>query len=202
MKSVLFSSFAASALLLGAGCSSPSVQYKDATEAHSYSRNFTAYDYQQAAAAMVDSMLSNPNFLANLAEQFEGKRPVISVKPISNQTYQMGLNLDSLNDSIRTRVINSGRFRMVGNRAAVEKELFDDEESVLTNKNQVKGFGNASVADYVLSGTLVEMRDGDSRTKESYYKLTMQLDNKVTGETDWIAEKEIRKETRRRSVGF
>lgn len=204
MKSSTAFSLLSSALLaaLFSGCATPPVTYQDPTEARTYSRNFTAYDYQQAATAMVDSMLSNPNFLANLAEQFEGKRPVISVKPIKNQTYTMGMNLDALNDSIRTRIINSGKFRMIGNRSAVKQELFDDEEDVLTNKSQTKGFGNASVADYILSGTLVELRDGNDKVKENYYKLTMQLDNKVTGETDWIAEKEIRKESRRKSVSF
>jgi hypothetical protein len=46
------------------------------------------------------------------------------------------------------------------------------------------------------------MREGDSWSKESYYKLTMQLVNKKTGKIDWADEQEIRKESKRPVFGM
>ena len=105
---------AALTVLLATGCST-TVGYRDAGEATTMSRNFSRADLQQSVMAMVDSMLANPVLQRKLGQQFPNRYPTISIPPgaLKNETYQMGLNLASLTDSIRTKLINSGVFEFV-----------------------------------------------------------------------------------------
>lgn len=183
-------------LLLVAGCvaSSRSV-YRDPGEVRAPSTDMSSYDLQQCAAAMVDSMLSNPSLDRKLARQFPGETPTVSVLPIRNETYQPGLNLNSMMDSIRTRLIQSDKFEFVDRTedARVAAELVLDQDSPLTDESRAVGFKTQAVAHYLLTGRLVEIVDPDRRQREVYYKLTLQLLNKRSGKVDWIDEKEIRK---------
>lgn len=187
-------------LALAAGCATPP-HYEDSTEAHTYSRNFTAYDFQTSAQEMVDQMLASPILAANLAA-FQGGRAMIQIYPIQNQTYQMDLNLDTLNNMIRMRVLNSGKFRFAANAGTMQHAVGSDLSNPLANPGQITAPGSHNVADYVLSGSLAEMRDAGGRTRESYYVLSMTLENKHTGEVDWAGEKTIRKESKRAGIGW
>lgn len=191
-------------LAIAAGCAThPS--YRDATEVRTLSRNFTHSDYEQTASAMIESLKSNPNFLANINEfkaAHSGERPKIVVSGIENRTRQMTLQLDVINDTIRTGIINTGLFRFVGNEKKVIKRKFDEENGVLVAPGASTGFSNQTGADYLLSGSLTELNDEGGRTKENVYILNMQLDNLATGETEWIDRKQIRKESKRAGLGW
>ena len=191
-------------LAIAAGCATPP-SYRDATEVRTYSRNFTHSDYEQTASAMIESLKSNPNFLANINEfkaAHGGQRPKIAVSGIENRTRQMTLQLDVINDTIRTGIINTGLFRFVGNEKKIICRKFGEENGVLVAPGASSGFSNQTGADYLLSGSLTELDDAGGRTRENVYILNMQLDNLVTGETEWIDRKQIRKESKRAGIGW
>lgn len=196
---------AAAAAVFASGCAT-TVSYQDPGKASSMTRSFARADLQQNVIAMVDSMLSNPGLQRKLGMQFPGRIPTISIpaKAIKNETYQMGLNLESLSDSIRTKLINSGMFEFVDTTAdsMVTAEMMRDHDSALVDPNQTVAFGQQGTADYILYGALSEMQEAGGRTTESYYKLTMQLLNKRTGKLDWADEKEIVKQSRRAGFGM
>ena len=195
---------AATATAVFIGCATPP-SYRDAGEVRTLSRNFTHSDYEQTANAMIDSLKSNPNFLANLKE-FQaanpGQRPKIAITPIENHTRQMTLKLDVINDTIRTGILNTGLFRFVGNENKVAQRKFKEENGVLVAPGASSGFSNQTGANYLLSGTLTELDDEGGRTKENVYILSMQLDNLVSGETEWAERKSIRKESKRAGLGW
>lgn len=194
---------AALSALLGTGCST-TVGYRDAGEATTLTRDFSRADLQQSVMSMVDSMLANPVLQRKLGQQFPDRYPTISIPPgaLKNETYQMGLNLASLTDSIRTKLINSGVFEFVDVQADAMLQNEMQRDMVMGASSDVIETGQQAVADYILYGTLTEMRESAGRTKESYYKLTMQLVNKKTGRMDWADEKEIRKQSQRPVFGL
>lgn len=205
-KKKLFSAMGAAlaAAFVTTGCATSSVGYRDAGETRTLTRNFSRSDLQMSVMTMVDSMLGSPGLQRKLAMQFPNKIPTISIPPgaLKNETYQMGLDLVSLTDSIRTKLINSGVFEFVD---VLSDSLLQNEmqrDMVMGAGSDVIETGQQAVADYILYGRLSEMREGDSWSKESYYKLTMQLVNKKTGKIDWADEQEIRKESRRPVFGM
>ena len=193
-----------SAIVLVCGCvSTIDSPYRDPGEPRGVGTEFTAYDFQQSAIAMVDSMLSSSVLDEKIKRQFNGSRPIVKVMPVANRTYRI-FDLSGLSQGVETRLLNSGRFDFVDRNA--EKMLIDekthDDDSVLTGGNEATDFGNHARADYLLSGELIEVRDAYGKTRESYYKLTMKLLNKKTGMIDWSGEKEIRKVATRPTVGW
>lgn len=204
MKKNIFRIFAAGfAVALLSGCAT-TVGYRDAGEASTMTTQFSRADIQQNIMAMVDSMLTSPGLDRKLSQQFAGKTPTISVTHIRNETYQMGLNLTAMTDSIRTKLINSGKFDFIDTSSDEEMmaEMMRDHNSALTDQSQTVAFGQQASADYILNGTLVEMQESAGRTKESYYKLNMNLINKRTGKIDWADEKEIRKARTKAAFGL
>lgn len=192
------------ALAVMAGCATRPT-YRDASEARTYSTNFTAYDYEQSARAMLSSLKSNPNLAANVqdfAARHQGMRPKIAVSPIENRTRQMGLQLDVINDTIKTEIINTGLFRFVGNEAKIIDRKFTEANGVLVAPGASSGFSNQTGADYVLSASLTQLDDQGGRTREKVYILAMQLDDLVSGETIWMARDPIRKVSQRAGFGW
>lgn len=187
------------------GCASSSESpYRDPSEVRGSGTEFTSYDFQQSAIAMVDSMLSNAELEKCIKSQFaDGRLPVIAVMPIENRTYKI-FELRSMSKSIESKLVASGKFRFVDRDAEklLLAEMIHDTESALTGDAGATDFGNHFRADYLLSGELNEIRDTYGETRESYYKLTMKLINKKTGSIDWSGEKEIRKVSTRPVVGW
>lgn len=168
------------AFALSTGCVTSDSPYRPPDEPRGETIRITSYDLQQCAVAVIDSMLANRNLDQRLREQFPGfpkKRPVIVVEleNMRNSTLQMGLRLDSMMDTIRSRLVNSSKFDFV--------EYGGD-------------------ADYTLEGSLVEDRIVTKHGTDCYYKLSMRLLNRRTDKFDWSGEKELRKVTKRPLVGM
>lgn len=204
MKQLIVASALVSMCLL-TGCQT-TVSYQDPSSiTKPLSTNFTAQDFQQCAAALTDSMLSNPGLIAKLAKQFGDDIPTISIGKISNKTYAMGLGDKfgpMINDAISETLINSGKFNFIADRAEIARELQEEENDVTVDPSKTLSYGTGAVSDYVITGNLVEMREEQGRVKDVYYKLTLQLNNKRTGLIEWKSSKDIRKVRSRAAVSF
>lgn len=204
MNSTISLGLAIFASVLVCGCSTTvESPYRDPTAVRGSTTDFSSYDLQQCAVAIVDSMLANPNLDQRLKDQFPIDRPVVSVMPVENKTYRI-LDLRPMTDTIQSRLVNSGKFDFIERDAEnlMISELVHDAESPLVADGANPGFKAQVAANYLLTGALVEIREGDGRTRESYYKLTMKLLNKHTGRVDWSGEKELRKVGRRAKMGM
>ena len=197
--------FAALCIALMSGCQSH-LGYADPQEARILSTHIGAYDFQQHAVTMVDSLLSNPVLNRKIREQFpDGKRPIISVQPLINDTRQLNLKLDAITNSISTRLINSDKFEFMNLPANNEVfvQIISDITSGIGNeerKNQLVGMQERP--DYILVGQLQEISESNDRVKDSFYKLTMRLVNLQTFKFDWAEENDIRKVQTRARFGY
>ena len=182
-KFFLLPAAALAAALLVSGCAT-TIDYGDPTSAKPLSTDFGSSDLQQIATAMVDSMLATAPLPA------DGRRPVLIVDPVKNKTMQH-IDTESITDTIRTRLIRSGRFTFQDRttEASLQQELAYQQQAAA---NPVQ-FGQQVAAEYMLTSNLSEIEQKFGRVTDVYYKFTLSLRNLRTGTLDWADEKEIRK---------
>lgn len=185
MKSAKFllPAAALAAALFVSGCAT-TIDYGDPTSAKPLSTEFGSSDLQQIATAMVDSMLATAPLPA------DGSRPVLIIDPVKNKTMQH-IDTESITDSIRTRLIRSGRFTFQDRttEASLQQEIAYQQGAAA---NPVQ-FGQQVAAEYMLTANLSEIEQKFGRVTDVYYKFTLNLRNLRTGTLDWADEKEIRK---------
>ena len=173
-----------------ASCSSPTVKYGDPTSAKPISTDFGSNDLQQTANSMVNSMLTFPP----VVELTRNRRPIIEVSKVNNKTMQH-IDTQSLTDSIRTKLLRSGKFRFTDRSSDKQtiSEIRDQQESGLNDQNTVTQFGQQYSAEFILVSNLSEIKQRDRNVIDVYYKFTMSLKNLKTGILEWSDEQEIRK---------
>ena len=205
IHSLINAALAVVAITLISGCQSQ-LGYANPQEARIISTNVGAYDLQQHAVTMVDSLLSNPVLNRKLREQFpDGKRPVISVQPLINDTRQLNLKLDAITNSISTRLINSDKFEFMdlpANNEVYVQIISDITSGIGNDARKAQLIGMQDRPDYILVGQLQEISESNDRVKDSFYKLTMRLVNLQTFKFDWAEENDIRKVQTRARFGY
>ncbi len=179
-------------LVLSAGCGS--TQYGDASNVPVYDTDFGATDLQQIAAKMTTSLLTFPPIVQITDE----RRPVIMVERVKNKTTQH-IDTESITDSIRTKLIRSGKFRFLDKSTDSQTiaEIKRQQDQGLTQQSQAAQFGTQEAAEFILTANLTEIKQKkdefwNKRTSE-YYKFTMNLKNLKSGILEWADEKEISK---------
>lgn len=205
IHSLINAALAVATITLISGCQSQ-LGYANPQEARIISTNVGAYDLQQHAVTMVDSLLSNPVLNRKLREQFpDGKRPVISVQPLINDTRQLNLKLDAITNSISTRLINSDKFEFMdlpANNEVYVQIISDITSGIGNDARKAQLIGMQDRPDYILVGQLQEISESNDRVKDSFYKLTMRLVNLQTFKFDWAEENDIRKVQTRARFGY
>ena len=184
--------------LSAAGCYTR-VTRVEPTAVQTMSTDFDSTDLQQSVASLMDSMLGTPAVMETTAKS----RPVLMVDRLRNKTMQQ-LDTESITDSIRTRLLRSGKFRFVDR--AVEEAMTAElgrqhNPDRIDPANTVK-FGRQYGAQYMLSGNFSEIATSQGRTEGRYYKITLNLINIETGLIDWTDEKQIMKMSKRRFLGL
>lgn len=188
-----------SGLVALGGCATvPDVQYGDAGSTKQLSTNFSSSDLQQISEAMVDSLLTFPP----IVEVTMQRRPVISVDKVKNKTMQH-IDTESITDSIRTRLIKSGKFRFVDRSTdqATIDELKVQNDSGLVDRSTAVQFGKQVGAEFLLTANFSEIKQKGGNLTDVYYKFTMSLKNLRTGILEWSEEKEIRKVMKKSMFG-
>jgi uncharacterized protein (TIGR02722 family) len=126
------------------------------------------------------------------------RRPVLVVEKVKNKTTQH-IDTESVTDSIRTKLIRSGKFRFLDKSTDGQTidEIRRQQEQGLTRQDQAAQFGTQEAAEYVLTANLseIEQRKEEfwNKRKMVYYKFTMNLKNLRSGILEWADEKEIAK---------
>jgi penicillin-binding protein activator len=176
-----------SAFLLS-GCTT--VQYGDATARETVNTDFGSTDLQMIANQMVDQMLVFPPLVQATAT----RRPVAFVDRIKNKTTEH-IDMESITDSIQSKLINSGKFRFVDMSVVdrVREQLEFQRDSGMVDDQQAMVMGRQVGAEYMLYGNMSSIVKRDNRTQDVYYKFTLKLLHLESGIIEWAGEKEIRK---------
>lgn len=196
MKLLKIAILLASATLL-ASCSS--VQYGDATSQETVNTDFGSTDLQMIASKMVDDLLTFPPIVQVTSQ----RRPIAFVDRIKNKTTEH-IDLESVTDSIQTKLINSGKFRFVDMTAVeqVKQQLNYQESSGLVNPQSAVVVGKQLGAEYMLYGNMSSIVKKDGNKRDVYYKFTLKLLHIESGILEWSSEKEIRKTKDKRWFGI
>ncbi|MBP5285957.1 MAG: penicillin-binding protein activator LpoB [Kiritimatiellae bacterium] len=156
-------------------------------------------DVRRTVEKMVDSMLADREFIA---EYVDGK-PVLDVGPMQNRS-TMHLDMTSITDSIRTKLVRSRKFRFMDREtAATDLEFMNDQAlNGKTDPTKAIAAGQQSAAQLYLYGALTEMRQQVDGVTDRYYKFTLNMKDIASGEIAWTDEQEIRKQQTKSSFGF
>ncbi len=195
MKALLIGTAAA---LLLAGCATPT-----AREVQLDRRALTAalepQDVRRTVEKMVDSMLADQEFI----QEVGGRRPVLDISGIKNRS-TMHIDMTSITDSIRTKLLRSRRFRFMDRATSADDLEFMNDQALngLTDPTKAVQAGQQSAAQMYLYGALTEMRQQVGSVTDRYYKFTLNLKDLRSGEIIWSDEQEIRKEQTRSTFGL
>ncbi len=195
MKALLIGTAAA---LLLAGCATPT-----AREVQLDRRALTAalepQDVRRTVEKMVDSMLADQEFI----QEVGGSRPVLDISGIKNRS-TMHIDMTSITDSIRTKLLRSRRFRFMDRATSADDLEFMNDQALngLTDPTKAVQAGQQSAAQMYLYGALAEMRQQVGGVTDRYYKFTLNLKDLRSGEIIWSDEQEIRKEQTRSTFGL
>ena len=128
---------------------------------------------------------------------------MLDISGIKNRS-TMHLDMTSITDSIRTKLLRSRRFRFMDRTTSGDDLEFMNDQALngLTDQSKAISAGQQSAAQMYLYGALTEMRQSVGGVTDRYFKFTLNLKDLKSGEIIWSDEQEIRKEQTRSSVGF
>lgn len=201
MKPIAFLS--ASFLVVAAlGCSS--TKYGDAQAQETVNVDWGSTDLQTFSKHMVESLLESPalSYFAGPAKG-DDMRVIAYMGGVSNETKEH-VNTVGITDSIRTELLQSGRFRFVAGdpgQDEIGEQVRFQQGSGRVNPEMAKAFGKQLGADVIVYGALrsIEKKSGRSlgsaltSTKDVYYQFVLNCVNIETGEIIWSNQEEIRK---------
>ena len=195
MKLVLVSAVAAALI----GCASSNVNYGDAQAVETLNKDFGSTDLQMIADKMVTDMLSFPV----VVQLTQNRRPVMFVDKIRNKT-QEHIDTESITDTIQNKLINSGKFRFVdmSKVQSVKEQLEYQQQSGMVNPAAMVRLGKQTGAQYMLYGNLASIVKDNGKVKDVFYQLTMNLMELESGELIWADQQEIRKQSRKKTLGW
>ena len=147
-------------------------------------------DIRRTVEAMAESLISD----AGVLEATKGQRPVLDIEPMKNRS-QMIVDMQSITDSIRTRLIRSRMFKFVDRSTSGADITIMDEQAQLglTDRRKAIRPGQQSAAEMYLTGSLTDMTTHAGRITDRYYKFNKILKDLRSGEIVWTDEQEIRK---------
>ena len=156
-------------------------------------------DVRRTVEKMVDSMLMDIDTINEVA----GKRPVLDIAQLQNRT-TMHLDMTSITDSVRTKLLRSRQFRFMDRSTSAEDLQFMNDQALngLTAQPKVVRPGQQSAAQFYLYGALTEMSETVDGVTDRYFKFTLNLKDLKSGELVWSDEQEIRKEQKKSAFGF
>lgn len=197
MKQTLLIGCAAMSAIL-CGCAGPRAREVQLDQ-QAMSAAIEPQDVRRTVEKMVDSMLEDREFIA---EYVTGK-PVLDIGPMQNRS-TMHLDMTSLTDSIRTKLVRSRKFRFMDRTtSATDLEFMNDQAlNGMTDQTKAISAGQQSAAQLYLYGALTEMRQQVGDVTDRYFKFTLNMKDIRTGEIAWTDEQEIRKQQTKAALGF
>jgi hypothetical protein len=156
-------------------------------------------DVRRTVEMMVDSMLEDREFVA----EYVAGKPVLDIGQMQNRS-TMHIDMTSITDSIRTKLIRSRKFRFVDRSSAgTDLEFMNDQAlNGMTDPSKAIAPGQQSAAQLYLYGALTEMRQHVDGVTDRYFKFTLNMKDLKSGEIAWTNEQQIRKQQTKAVFGF
>ncbi|MBR4653044.1 MAG: penicillin-binding protein activator LpoB [Kiritimatiellae bacterium] len=190
MKAMFLPVAGSMVLMVVTGCATAPHVYESELDRAPMTSRIEPQDIRRTVEKMAESLISD----AGVLEATGGKRPILDIEPMQNRS-QLIVDMKSITDSVRTRLIRSRLFRFVDRSTAGADIAIMDEQAQLglTDPRKAVKPGRQSAAEMYLTGSLTDMVTHAGRVTDHYYKFTMILKDLRTGEIVWTDEQEIRK---------
>jgi len=173
--------------------SDSNVAYGDAKAVETVTADFGSTDLQATAEMMTQSLLESRYIVK--AQQ----PPKIRLRDVKNQTYEH-IDTKAITDKIRIKLLKSGAVRFLADKSNLSQ--VNDERDLTetsTKKTTVKAMTDS---DYIVTGTVRSIKKANSSVQDVYYNISLELVDPQSGEILWADEKEIRKVSKKSSVGW
>jgi len=172
----------------------PKVKYGDARAVETITPDYGSTDLQLISQKMVESLLQSDILGPN--------KPIIALQRIKNFTSEH-IDTEAITNKIRTAILKSGKARF--SATDYKDDILDQLEfqnNGLVNPETAAKYGKIIGAQYVLTGRITSIVKQEGRIKDIYYNVNFVLINVETGLIEWSDEKEIRKGSQRRLIGW
>ena len=199
MKPTLFPLLPITLGLLTLACNTPVTSYGNAQTTETVNADFGSTDLQMIAETMVGSLLDADKIERDPAEPT--KAPLVAVARIVNNTSEH-IDTKSITDKIRTSLIKSGKVRFLAMDAQADLNAQYKHQAVMADSATAKTAGKQAGAKYILKGDITSIVKTQGRTKDVYYKFTLNLVDVESAVIEWADEKEIRKDSVRKLIAF
>ena len=155
MKTIAFGTLAA-LVLAATGCATTPAARETQLDRKAMTAALEPQDVRRTVEKMVDSMLADQEFITEIG----GKRPVLDISGIKNRS-TMHLDMTSITDSIRTKLLRSRRFRFMDRTTSGDDLEFMNDQALngLTDQSKAISAGQQSAAQMYLTGELTECRN-------------------------------------------
>ena len=188
------------AMLSGCAMFRSSTHDVDVTKEKHFDADFDYSDMRDITQGVVDDILG-AKFLS------ESSTPILIIAGVENRTSNY-VDTKNLTDRMRTLILSSGKAQFV-NESRREDLLKEQgyQAAHATPETQV-AVGKQLGAKFMISGSLVEMRNDSpkqvriSKKLLNYYKLTMEVTDLETGLITWTTEKEFAREQSKPLIGW
>ena len=198
MKKVYLVGLLSLCVLLVASCGSKRVytkgKYVEPDRVDLLSDKFVESDLQKIAKDLTDSFLTSPLISG------EKSKPAIIISVVTNGTDEH-IDILSLTNKIRTKLIKSGRFVFLNERLRKElSEEYEYESSGYVDPKSAKKKGNQMGADWLISGHISAIKQPVGRKEIIYYKTTLEATDLTSSRIVWADEVEIKKQFKKKRI--
>ncbi len=203
MKRLWIAGCLAGLMLAGNGCAMFRAKVSDVNidSSDPLRAQFDFRDLRTISGEVVDQFLASP-FMGKQTET-----PTIAIRGVENRTSDY-LDTKALTDTMRTKLINSGRVQFVN----VERraDLANEQGYQAANATPGTGveIGQQAAARYMFTGSIMEMQQKSprqvrvSKTKERYYQLTIEVTDLQSGLIAWTTQSEFARAERQPLIGW
>jgi penicillin-binding protein activator len=189
-----------SVLLVMSGCMATTKNLDTEADLH-YDASYDFSDKKQIVERLVTPLLSAPVFPVQT-------KPILIVYPVVNETSEH-ISTGGITDDIRTKLLQSGRFRFINERQRenIRQETDYQDQGYVDPAMRVEQ-GRQLGADYILSGTLRSIIKKQPKqwrlTKKEriYYSLDLTMTDLKTGEIVYADQAELAREASQPVIGW
>jgi len=162
---------------------------------------FDFRDLRAISSDVVGQLLSSP-FLSKQSEP-----PTFAIRGIENRTSDY-LDTKSITDTMRTKLINSGAVQFVNVERRADLASEQGYQAANATPGTAVEIGQQAAARYMLSGSIVEMRQSSprqvrvSKTKLRFYQITIEVTDVQSGLISWTTQYEFARQERQPLIGW
>jgi uncharacterized protein (TIGR02722 family) len=178
-----------------------SKSYEDPSSIEIIGDKFSVSDMNIAVAQLVKDLTEQGGF--RNWQSTHDKPPFVLLDRLQNQTSEIDLPVQMINDNIKNELIRSGQVRFID--GALRDRLLEEyqyQASGTVKANEVKKSGSQISPDLFLTGSVSSLVSQEKGMKSVYYQVSIRATNIETSEIISVSNAKIKKHFNKRRFSF